>query len=91
MDSNQYNDDIALSRRRLSRRQVLRIGLTLAAVPLAAACGQQQQPAQPAKPADTKPAAEVKGVDPAKPAPAATSAPAAAGARGSGGTVRILM
>ena len=91
MESNQSNNDLVLSRQRLSRRQLLRVGFALAAVPLAAACGQQQQPAQPAKPADTKPAAEVKGVDPAKPAPAATSAPAAAGARGSGGTVRILM
>ena len=98
MESNQSNNDLVLSRQRLSRRQLLRVGLALAAVPLAAACGQQQpaQPAKPAdtKPADTKPAAEVKGVDPAKPAqqaPAATSAPATAGARGSGGTVRILM
>src|SRR5215212_10639999 len=97
MDVTQSSQSAGLIGRRLSRRQMLRVGLTLAALPLAAACGQQgASPAAPAKPTEAaKPAAEVKGVDPAaKPAqqaPAATTAPAAAGARGSGGTVRILM
>ncbi len=100
MDLNQYNADAALARQRLSRRALLRVGLTLAAVPLAAACG-QQQPAAPAKPAETKPAADAKPAAPAatsapagQAAPAATTAPAAqaaGGARGGGDVVRILM
>jgi multiple sugar transport system substrate-binding protein len=71
--------------RRLSRRAVVRIGLALAALPLLAACGGQQQPAPvaPAKPTEApaaaKPTEAAKPADAAKPAaPAATAAPAAA-------------
>jgi peptide/nickel transport system substrate-binding protein len=75
-----------ISKQRLSRREVLRIGVVFAALPLAAACGQQAAaPAPTAKPADTKPA------DAAKPAAGATAAPAAGGARGAGGTVKLLL
>jgi multiple sugar transport system substrate-binding protein len=82
-------DDVRI--RRLSRRGVLRLGLAaMATLPLAAACGGQQQaaPAAPAKPTEApKPtAAAAKPTEAAKPAadakptaaPAATSAPAAA-------------
>jgi peptide/nickel transport system substrate-binding protein len=88
--------------RRVSRRQLLRIGLALAALPLAAACG-QQQPAAPAptakpaesKPAESKPAAPAATTAPAeaaKPAPAATqAAPAAATKAGAGGSLKMLL
>ena len=101
MESTHALNDLSLVGRRLSRRQLLRAGLTLAALPLAAACGQQASApaptAAPSKPADAKPTtAPAAGATSAPAAqPAATAAPAAAaktgGARGSGGTVRILM
>ena len=59
-----------LGRSTMTRRHLLRVGLSLAALPLFAACAPQSAPAPtaaPAKPAESKPAA-----------PAATSAPAAA-------------
>ena len=97
MDSNQYPNDVPLLRQCLSRRQLWRVGFTLAAVPLAAACGQQQS-AAPAKPAETKPATDAKPAAPAattapagQTAPAATTAPAAAAKTGGGGTLRVLM
>jgi peptide/nickel transport system substrate-binding protein len=62
----------------MTRRQLLGIGLSMAALPLFAACGQPAAPAAPSKPAETKPA-ESKPAEAAKPAaPAATTAPAAA-------------
>jgi peptide/nickel transport system substrate-binding protein len=83
------NDRTLLTR--ISRRQLLRVGVTLAALPLAAACGQQTPAAPtaaPAKPAESKPA-ETKPAAPA--APAATTAPAVATKPGSGGTLKVLM
>jgi peptide/nickel transport system substrate-binding protein len=100
------HNDLSPTARRVSRRQLLRVGLALAALPLAAACGQQQAapaptaaPAKPAeskpaesKPAETKPAAPAATSAPAaQPAPAATTAPAAATKPGAGGTLRMLM
>jgi peptide/nickel transport system substrate-binding protein len=84
--------------RRLSRRNVLRIGLAAAALPLAAACG-QQQPA-PAKPAESKPAAPAPAAPaapaaaPAAPAAAPAASPAAAPAvtgGAAGGTLKMLL
>jgi peptide/nickel transport system substrate-binding protein len=69
--------------RRLSRRQVLRVGLTLAALPLAVACGQAASPAPtsaPAKPTEAPAAKPTEAAKPAAPAAGATSAPAAAAA-----------
>jgi len=63
----------------MSRRQLLRVGLSLAALPLFAACGQAAAPAPtaaPAKPAEAKPTEAAKPAAPAA-APAATAAPAA--------------
>jgi peptide/nickel transport system substrate-binding protein len=59
----------------MTRRQLLRVGLSLAALPLVAACAPAPA-AAPSKPAETKPA-EAK---PAEAKPAATTAPAAAAA-----------
>jgi len=93
--------DDAFARKRLSRRQALRIGLTLATVPLLAACGQAASPAPTSAPAAAakpteaaKPAAA--GATPAAGAPAAAAptqaapgAPAAAKTGGSG-TLKLL-
>ena len=79
--------DATLSTGRLSRRQLLRAGLGLAALPLVAACA-------PQAPAPAPTAAPAKPAEAPKPAPAATTAPAAAApatARGAGGTLRMLM
>ena len=67
---------------------MLRVGLSLAALPLIAACGQAAAPAPtaaPAKPAETKPAEAAKPA-----APAATAAPAAAKPAGTG-TLKLLL
>lgn len=80
--------------RRVTRREALRFGLALAALPLAAACGGSPPAAKPAA-EPTKPAAAPAAPQQAAPAasPAATSAaPAtASGGRGAGGTLKILM
>jgi peptide/nickel transport system substrate-binding protein len=82
----------------VTRRQLLRIGSLLAAVPLAA-CGQPASPAAPT-PAPAKPGPAEQGsskptaaaATPAEAAkPAAAAAPATASARGSAGTVKILL
>jgi multiple sugar transport system substrate-binding protein len=73
-----------LTRRRLSRRAMVRLGLAMAALPVLAACG-AQQPAAPAKPteAPAKPTEAAKPAEAAKPtaapaAPAGAAAPTAA-------------
>jgi ABC-type transport system substrate-binding protein len=71
MDTGEISGQPSATRRRVSRRTVLRFGLAaVAAIPLATACG-QQPPAAPAAPATTAPAATQAA------APAATQAPAA--------------
>jgi multiple sugar transport system substrate-binding protein len=70
-DSEQGARPIPLDGRRVTRRAVLRFGLLIAAVPLAAACGQPAPPAPTAAPA-------AKPTEAAKPAaPAAAASPAA--------------
>ena len=105
MDLNRSASEDKLTRR-LSRRQVLRVGLTLAALPLAAACGQAASPAptaapakpaeapkptEAAKPAESKPAEAAKPAAPAAAAPT-QAAPAAAGqpAASGAGTLKLL-
>lgn len=64
--------------RTLTRRQVLQLGLGLAALPLAAACGQAPAPAKTeSKPAEQKPTAAAK----AEAKPAETARPAAPAAQ----------
>jgi peptide/nickel transport system substrate-binding protein len=72
-------------RRNVTRRQLLRVGLALAALPLVAACGQQAtpaptgapaKPAEPSKPAEAAKPAESKPGEAAKPAAPAGAAPA---------------
>src|SRR6266511_4410982 len=82
--------------RRLTRRQLLQAGLTLVALPLAAACGQQPPAAPTAAP--PKPAEAPKPNEPAAaaqptavPQLAPTAAPVAGVARGSGGTLKLLL
>src|SRR5687768_2460318 len=78
---------VNLAGRRLTRRAALRFGMLAAALPLAAACGQQPAPAAPkteAKPTEAaKPAAPAAATaEPkteAKPAEAAKAATQAAG------------
>jgi len=82
--------------RRLTRRQLLQAGLTLVALPLAAACGQQPPAAPtaaPPKPAEApKPSEPAAAAQPtAVPQLAPTAAPVAAAARGSGGTLKLLL
>jgi peptide/nickel transport system substrate-binding protein len=77
----------------MTRRQAVRAGLLLAALPLAAACGAPAAPAPtsaPAKPAEpAKPAAPAATSAPAQAAPAAPAA--ASGGRGSAGTLKMLL
>ena len=105
MDSNKHELDLRRAGQRVSRRTILRGGLALAALPLIAACGGQQQPAAPAKteskpaetkPAEQKPAEAAKPTADAKPAAGATtapaqSAPAAKTTGGAGGTLKMLL
>jgi hypothetical protein len=73
MDSREGVQQPSMTRRRVSRRAILRLGLAaIAAVPLATACG-QQPPAPPAAPAATQPPAATTSAV----APAASQAPAA--------------
>jgi branched-chain amino acid transport system substrate-binding protein len=77
----QSRDDIALSKRRLTRRQLLRVGATFAALPLAAACAPAPAASPttaPAKPAEaTKPAASPVASPAASPSPSPSPSPAA--------------
>ncbi len=85
MDSTDVSRQPSNARRRVSRRTILRLSaLTIAAVPLAVACGQQPPASAPAAatqpPAATKPAAEAAKptTAPAAPAQAAPTQAAAA-------------
>ncbi|HZO26065.1 MAG TPA: peptide ABC transporter substrate-binding protein [Chloroflexota bacterium] len=89
-----------LHRSVVTRRELLRVGLTLAALPLFAACAPAAPAAPtaaPAKPAETKPAAPAAtsapaAAAPAKPAEAATPAAAAPASTSSKptGTLKLL-
>jgi peptide/nickel transport system substrate-binding protein len=73
------SDEISI-RKRLSRRQALRIGLSLAALPLAVACGNTAAPAPTTAPAKPTEASKPAGAAPASGgSPAAAASPAAAG------------
>jgi peptide/nickel transport system substrate-binding protein len=79
----------------VTRRRLLRVGLSLAALPLVAACGQAAAPAPtaaPAKPAEAKPTEAAKPAE-AKPAAAAPTqaAPAAPAAAKPGSTLKLLL
>ena len=65
MDSREVLGQPSITRRRVSRRTILRVGgLVIAALPLATACGQPPPAPAPAAatqpPAATKPAADAK-------------------------------
>ena len=89
----------SFSRRTVTRRRMLRVGLALAALPLVAACGQAASPAPtsaPSKPAESsKPAETSKPGEAAKPAAGAAptqAAPAAKTAGGAaGGALKMLL
>jgi peptide/nickel transport system substrate-binding protein len=105
VESNRDALDLTIARHRISRRHLLRGGLALAALPLIAACGGQQQ-AAPAAKTDAKPTtapaagattapaakADAKPTEAAKPAAGATTAPAqsAPAAKTAGGATGTL-
>lgn len=96
MDLDRSTSHRPIVRHRLTRRQVLRAGLALAALPLVAACGQQAAPAPPAKteskPAEAKPAAGATTAPAeSKPAAAAPTQAAPAAKTGGGGVLKMLL
>ncbi|MGE3269650.1 MAG: peptide ABC transporter substrate-binding protein [Chloroflexota bacterium] len=105
MNIDRSASDQASPRQHITRRHLLRVGLSLAAVPLFAACGQSAAPSPtsaPAKPAESKPAADAKptsapaaAAKPAESKPAeskpAQAAPASSSSSKPSGTLKMLL